>query len=75
MAKLIQSAAGNKDSAEQENRGCKQLGHMPTSVGVQKDVGRDMEESSEEESFSSANDASSTASVAVLETHPPGTSG
>ena len=68
------SAADTEESAVQEDRGGKRSGHTPRSVGVREDVERDTE-SSEEESFDSANEASFTASVAAFETHRPGTAG
>ncbi len=69
------SAASHSGSAQQEDRGSRRSGHTPTSVGVRGGVERDMEEDSEEGSFSSAQDASSTASVAVLDSHQPGKAG
>jgi hypothetical protein len=77
-AKDAQTSAADStgdDSASQEDRERKRLGHTPASVGVRDDMRQEMELSSEEDSFSSAHEASSTASDADPSLNPPGNGG
>jgi hypothetical protein len=81
--KIAQNPKGSTKSAQrgtsgvpqQEGRGSRRQGHTPTSDEVRDDGRQEMELSSEDDSFSSAQDASSTASAADLDHPPPGKTG